>query len=140
MTAANTHAPPPTDARPIGELAHQLSEQTSTLIRQELQLARLEIQEKGKRATVGAGLFGGAGLLAFFGGGVLIAAIVLLLATALDAWIAALIVAGALFLLAGGLSLFGKKEVEQATPPVPEQAIESSKHDVETIKEKAARS
>lgn len=143
MTAATTHAPqapPPPHDRPVGELVHQLSEQTSTLIRQELQLAQLEMQAKGTRAVVGAGLFGGAGLLVFYGGGVLIAALVLLLATAVEAWIAALIVAGSLFLLAGGLSLFGKKEVEQAIPPVPGQAIASSKQDVETVKEKAARS
>ncbi len=68
--------------RPVGELVRELSEQTATLVRKELQLAQLEMTEKGKRAGIGAGLFGGAGVVALFGGGALVAAIVLLLATA----------------------------------------------------------
>lgn len=139
MTAVNTSSPPRDRDRPVGELVQQLSEQTATLMRQELRLAQLEMQEKGKRAAIGAGLFGGAGLLALFGAGALIAGLILLLATALEAWIAALIVAGGLFVLAAVASLFGKKEVEQATPPVPQEAIESTRTDVETVKGKAAR-
>ena len=124
---------------PIGDLVKQLSEQTATLVRKELQLAQLELQEKGKRAGIGAGLFGGAGLIALFGAGTLIAAIVMLLATALDAWLAALIVAVVLLAIAGVAALMGKKQVEQATPPAPEQAIQSTKRDVEEIKGRAAR-
>ncbi len=77
----------------MGELIQEASQQTALLVRQELALAQLEMKEKGKRAGMGAGLFGGAGAVAFYGGGVLIAAIVLVLATALEPWIAALIVA-----------------------------------------------
>ena len=117
----------------------QLSQQTATLVRQELQLAQLEMKEKGKRAGIGVGLFGGAGGLAFYGLGVLIAAIVLLLATFLEGWIAALIVAVVLFAVAGALGLTGKKQVEQATPPQPEQAIASTKRDVDEIKGRAGR-
>jgi len=124
----------------VGELVQQLSEQTATLMHQELRLAQLEMQEKGKRAAVGAGLFGGAGLLALFGAGALVAALILLLAMALEPWIAALIVAGWLLVLAGLFSLFGKKEVDQAAPPVPQEAIQSTRTDVETVKGKAARS
>src|SRR4051794_19092790 len=124
---------------PIGDLVKQLSEQTSTLVRKELQLAQLELQEKGKRAGIGAGLFGGAGLIALFGAGTLIAAIVMLLATAIDAWLAALIVAVVLLAAAGVAALMGKKQVEQATPPMPEQAIQSTKRDVDEIKGRAAR-
>jgi uncharacterized membrane protein YqjE len=123
----------------IGDLVKQLSEQTSTLVRKELKLAQLEMQEKGKRAGIGAGLFGGAGLVALYGVGVLIAAIVLLLATALDAWLAALIVAVVLLAIAGVVALMGKKQVEQAVPPQPEQAIQSTKLDVEAVKQSAAR-
>jgi uncharacterized membrane protein YqjE len=123
----------------LGDLVKQLSEQTSTLVRKELKLAQLEMQEKGKRAGIGAGLFGGAGLIAFYGGGVLIAAIVLLLATAIEPWLAALIVAVVLFAAAGVAALVGKKQVEQATPPQPEQAIESTKRDVDVVKQRAAR-
>jgi len=123
----------------IGDLVKQLSEQTSDLVRKELKLAQLEMQEKGKRAGIGAGLFGGAGLVALYGLGVLIAAIVLALATAIDAWLAALIVAVVLFAIAGVAALMGRKQVEQATPPQPEQAIASTKRDVEVVKERAAR-
>jgi uncharacterized membrane protein YqjE len=124
---------------PIGDLVKQLSEQTSTLVRKELQLAQVELQEKGKRAGIGAGLFGGAGLIALFGAGTLIAAIVMLLATAIDAWLAALIVAVVLLAAAGVAALMGKKQVDQATPPMPEQAIQSTKRDVDEIKGRAAR-
>jgi len=125
-----------TDERPVAELVSQLSEQTATLVRQELQLAQIEMKEKGKRAGIGAGLFGGAGGLAFYGLGVLLAAIVLALATFMPAWVAALIVAVVLFAIAGGLALTGKKQVEQATPVAPEQAIDSAKRDVHEVKVK----
>ncbi len=130
---------PNADERPVAELVQQLSQQTATLVRQELQMAQLEMKEKGKRAGIGAGLFGGAGVLAFYGLGVLLAAIVLGLATFLEPWIAALIVAVVLFAVAGVLALTGKKQVEQATPPAPEQAIASTKRDVDEIKGKAGR-
>jgi membrane protein len=123
----------------IGDLVKQLSEQTSDLVRKELKLAQVEMQEKGKRAGIGAGLFGGAGLVALYGLGVLIAAIVLALSTAIDAWLAALIVAVVLFAVAGVAALMGRKQVEQATPPQPEQAIASTKRDVQVVKERAAR-
>ncbi|MDQ3644467.1 MAG: phage holin family protein [Actinomycetota bacterium] len=123
--------------RPVGELVQQLSQQTAALVRQELQMAQLEMKEKGKRAGIGAGLFGGAGGLAFYGLGALLAAIVLGLATFLEPWIAALIVAVVLFAIAGALALSGKKQVEQATPPAPEQAIASTKRDVDEIKGRA---
>lgn len=123
----------------IGDLVKQLSEQTSDLVRKELRLAQIEMQEKGKRAGIGAGLFGGAGLIALYGLGVLIAAIVLALATAIDPWLAALIVAVVLFAVAGVAALMGRKQVEQATPPQPEQAIQSTKRDVDVVKQRAAR-
>ncbi len=127
------------DERSIGELVQRLSQQTSTLVRDELRLAQLELQQKGKRAGIGAGLFGGSGLVALYGLGALIAAAILLLAAAMDAWLAALIVAAALFAVAGLLALTGKKQVEQATPPIPEQAMDSTRRDVETVKERASR-
>ena len=125
--------------RPVGELVRELSEQTATLVRKELQLAQLEMTEKGKRAGIGAGLFGGAGVVALFGGGALVAAIVLLLATSLEPWLSALIVAVVLLAVAGVAALMGKKQVQQAVPPQPEQAIQSTKRDVETVKGRAGR-
>jgi uncharacterized membrane protein YqjE len=130
---------PPRNEQPVGELLQQLSAQTATLVRQELKLAQLELQQKGKRAGLGAGMFGGAGLVALYGVGALIAAIILLLATALDAWLAALIVAVVLLAVGGVLALTGKKQVEKATPPLPEQAMDSVQRDVEVVKESAQR-
>jgi len=123
----------------VGELIQELSQQTATLVRQELKLAQLEMKEKGKRAGLGAGLFGGAGLVALYGLGTLIAAIVLVLATFIEPWIAALIVAVVLFAAAGVLGLVGKKQVDQATPAAPEQAIASTKADVDEVKERSGR-
>jgi Putative Actinobacterial Holin-X, holin superfamily III len=139
MPDSGQQAPQQPDDRRVADLFKDFSEQTSTLIRKELELARAELTAKGKRAGIGAGLFGGSGVVALYGVGALIAALVLLLATAVTAWLAALIVAVALFALAGVLALTGKKQVEQATPPVPEQAIESAQQDVETVKERAGR-
>ena len=128
-----------TKDQPVGELVKQLSEQMSTLVRRELQLAQLELQEKGKRAGIGAGLFGGAGAIALYGLGVLIAAAVLVLATAVEPWLAALIVGVVLLAVAGIAGLMGKKQVEQAVPPAPEQAIQSTKRDVDEVKGRAGK-
>jgi MFS family permease len=119
------------------DLLKRLSEQTSALVRQEIRLAQLELQEKGKRAGIGAGLFGASGLVALYALGALIAGLILLLATAVEAWAAALIVAGVLAMLAGVLVLTGRKEVQEATPPAPEQTIESVKQDVDEVKARA---
>ena len=123
--------------RPVGELLRQLSEQTSTLVRQELDLAKAELGEKGKQAGLGAGMFGGAGLFAVLALGALTACAILALATAVAGWLAALIVAVVYGAIAGVLALTGKTKVQQATPPVPEQAVESVKEDVEWAKTKA---
>ena len=125
--------------QPIGDLVKQLSEQTATLVRQEMKLAQTELQEKGKKAGIGAGMFGAGGLVAFFGAATLIAAAVLALATAVDSWLAAVIVGVVLLLVAGVAALLGKKQIEQATPPAPEQAVQSTKRDIDTVKRKARR-
>ncbi len=121
----------------IGELVKQLSEQTSRLARQEVELAKVELQEKGKRAGLGAGMFGGAGIFGLYALGALVAAGILALATAVTAWLAALIVAVVLGAIAGILAIVGKQNVQQATPPVPEQATESVKEDVQWAKTRA---
>jgi uncharacterized membrane protein YqjE len=124
---------------PMGDLVKRLSEQTSELVRKELRLAQIEMQEKGKSAGKGAGLFGGAGVVALYGVGVLVAAIVLLLATALEPWVAAAIVAVVLLAVAGILALSGKKKVDEVGSPQPERAIQSAQEDVKTVKEAAKR-
>jgi hypothetical protein len=119
------------------DLLRDLSQQTGDLVRQEMELAKAELRVKGKAAGIGAGMFGGAGVVALYGVGALTAAAILGLAIVLDAWLAALIVGVGYLAVAGILALTGKKKVSQATPPVPEQAIESSKEDVEWTKQRA---
>ena len=121
----------------LAELIKQLSEQSSRLARQEVELAKAELAIKGKRAGVGAGMFGGAGVFGFYGLGALIAAAILILATAITAWLSALIIAVVLGAIAGILALQGKSKVQQATPPVPQEATESVKEDVQWAKTKA---
>jgi hypothetical protein len=128
---------PAEDDRPLGELVQDLSRQTSTLIRQEMRLAQAELAEKGRHAGKGAGMFGGAGLVALYGVGALIAAAILGLATVIEAWIAAAAIGVGLLLIAGILALTGKKELDEAGPPKPEQALESMHQDVETVKARA---
>jgi hypothetical protein len=123
--------------RQIGELMRELSAQTSTLVHQELELAKLELTAKGKKAGIGAGMFGGAGVVGLYAAGALTACLVLVLATAVTAWLAALIVAVVYGAAAGGLALMGKAKVKQAVPPVPEQATESVKEDVQWTKTRA---
>ena len=123
--------------KPLGELVQDLSRQTSTLIRQEMRLAQAERTETGRHASKGAGMFGGAGLVALYGVGALVAAAVIGLATVLEPWIAAAAIGVGLLFVAGILALTGKKELEEARPPKPELALESVQRDVETVKERA---
>jgi hypothetical protein len=122
-----------------GELVKNLSEQVSRLIRDELKLAEYEMTRKAKRMGRGAGMFGGSGLVALYGIGCLLAAAIIGLASVLPAWAAALIVGGALLVIAGVAALLGKSQVSKAVPPMPEQTVQSVKADVEEIKERAHR-
>lgn len=121
----------------FGELFKKLSDETSTLIRQEMALARAELQEKGRTAGKGAGLFGGAGVVGLLAAGALTAAIILVLATFLPAWVAALIVAVVYGAVAAVLGMRGKEQIQRATPPVPEQTVETTKEDVAWAKTRA---
>lgn len=123
----------------VGQVVQQLSEQTAELVRKEMRLAQVELQEKGKRAGVGAGMFGGAGIVALYGVGAVVAAAILLLATAIEPWVSALIVGVVLLVTAGLVALLARRQVEQATPPKPERAMASVQHDVEHVKERARR-
>jgi uncharacterized membrane protein YqjE len=125
--------------RSTAELVRQVSDLVPRLVRQEMELAKIELAEKGKRAGAGAGLIGGGGLVALYGGGALVAAGVLGLAHVVAAWLAALIVAVALFAVAGVAALVARSQVRRAMPPVPEEAVASTKEDVRTVKESARR-
>jgi uncharacterized membrane protein YqjE len=123
--------------RSTGELLRRLSEETTTLVKQELELAKAELQQKGKQAGVGAGMFGGAGLFGVGAFAALTACLVAALDLAMPLWLAALIVAVVYAAVAGVLALRGRQKVKQAAPPVPEQARESVKEDVEWAKTRA---
>jgi uncharacterized membrane protein YqjE len=131
--------PSPTQEASAGELVKQLSEQVSVLVRGELKLAQLEMTRKGKQAGIGIGMFGGGGLAALYGLGCLIACVIIAISGVLAAWLAALIVGAALLAVAGIAALMGKRRVQEATPPVPKEAVGSVKTDVEHIKERAQR-
>ena len=123
--------------RPIGELLKQLSQETTTLVKQELDLAKAEVAHKGQQAGKGAGMFGGAGVMGFLAMGALTAFFIMLLDGAVPNWAAALIVAAVYAAIAGVLALQGKNKVQEATPPVPEQTTESVKEDVQWAKTRA---
>jgi uncharacterized membrane protein YqjE len=127
-----THQEPST-----ADLVKQLAEQTSRLVREEVELAKAELQIKGKQAGAGAGMFGGAGLFGVFAFGALTAAIIAALSLAMDTWLAALIVAVVYGAIAGVAALVGKKKVQEALPPVPEESVESVKEDVQWTKTRA---
>jgi uncharacterized membrane protein YqjE len=123
----------------VSELLQRLSQQMATLVREEIRLAQAELKEKGKKAGIGVGLVGAAGLVGLFAAGAAVAGIVLLIAQAVATWIAAFITAGALAVIAAAMALAGKSKVEEATPPKPDAAIQSVQADVAEIKEKAHR-
>ena len=123
--------------RPTSELMRELTDQTTALVRKEIELAKVELAEKGKKAGVGAGMFGAAALLGVGAFAALTACAILALATLLEGWLAALIVAVVYAAIAGVLALRGKKQVKEATPPVPERAVDSTKEDLEWVKTRA---
>jgi hypothetical protein len=134
MTASQEN---PLRERPTGELLKELSDHTTTLVKQELDLAKAELTEKGKQAGMGAGMFGGAGLFGIGAFAAVTACVIAALATGMDVWLAALIVAVVYAAVAGVMAITGKKKVQQAVPPVPEQAKDSVKEDMEWAKTQA---
>jgi MFS family permease len=133
MTAHET-PPEALRERPIGDLVKQLANQTSTLVRQEIDLAKAEMSEKATVAGKGAGLLGGAAVVGLLAAGALTAFLILLLAEAVDAWLAALIVAVVMGAVAAALALSGRNRIRAATPAMPEQTVETLKEDVEWAK------
>lgn len=127
----------PNQDKSIADLLAQVTEQSNELARKEVQLAKAELELKAKRVGVGIGAFGGAGLIAFLATGALTATLILALAELLDPWLAGLIVTLAYLAVAGVMALIGRRKVEEASPPVPEKAIESSKADIEEVRESA---
>jgi uncharacterized membrane protein YqjE len=118
----------------MGELFKELSNDLSTLVRQELRLAQVEMTEKGKRVGIGAGMFGGAGIAALLALSTLTACVIAALAEGMDVWLASLIVTVVYLAVAGVLALRGRDRMSQATPPIPEQTVETVKEDVQWAK------
>jgi uncharacterized membrane protein YqjE len=124
-----------TNGRSTGELVKDLSSQVSLLARQEIELAKAEMAEKGRRAGLGLGLVAAAGVSALLALGTLTACVVLALDGAMPAWLAALIVALAWSVVAAVLASVGKQKMEQAGTPVPEQTVESVKEDIKWLRD-----
>ena len=125
------------DERSIGEVAGQLTRDLSLLVRQELELAKAEMREKGRIALPGLGMICGAGVVALCAAGALTAFIVLVLELFLDAWLAALLTGVLLAAVAAGLAMLGKERVEDAGTPLPEETIDNVKEDAQWVKERA---
>jgi hypothetical protein len=119
--------------RPLGELLGELSQGTATLVRQELDLAKAELTEKGKKAGAGAGMFAAAGVVGLLTLGAFTAFLILALALLIPAWTGALVVAVVYAVIAGILGLRGKKKVQEASPPLP-QTVETVKEDIQWAK------
>ena len=122
-------------AKSTADLVTELSKEVSRLVRDELRLAALEMRDKGKQMGMGAGLLGGAGVLAWYGGAAVFAAVVLLLALVWPAWVAALVTGVVLLLLATAVAAIGRRRVSEGVPPVPQEAVRNVKQDVEVVKE-----
>lgn len=120
-----------------GDLVKQLSEQTTTLVRKEIELAKAELSEKWKVAGQGAGMFGGAAVAGLLALGVLTVAVIALLDKAMDLWVAALVVTVVYGAVAAVLAMSGRERVKQGLPPAPEQTVETVKEDVQWAKSQA---
>ncbi len=121
------------DDKSVADLVKQFSEQTSHLVRDEMRLARAEMQDTARHAGKGVGLFSAAGLIALYGVAALLAGAVAALSLVLQVWAAALIVGGALLLIAGIAALLGKRQVDQVHP-TPQRTADSVRRDVEELK------
>jgi hypothetical protein len=135
--ASPARSEPHSEERSISELLQQLTEQTTRLAQKETELAKAEMTAKGKQIGIGAGAFSAAGLLGIFALAALTTAVILGLATAMEDWLAALIVAVVYALVAGVLAMVGRSRVQAAAPPVPERTKQSVKQDIRQTKEKA---
>lgn len=130
----HTHSSDLDDAS-LGQLMSRFSEEVSRLVRDELSLAQVEAKQRAKRLGLGVGMFGAGGVLAFFGAGAAVAAGIIGLAHAVPAWLAALLIAGALFVVAGMVASIGKGSLAKGSPPVPTEAIDSTKADIAAVRQ-----
>ncbi|MFD3677064.1 phage holin family protein [Streptomyces sp. NPDC058613] len=137
MGTVERQAPATDDS--VGVLVSRASQQISELVREEMQLARAEMTQKGKRVGKGGGLVGTAGIIGILALQALAATCIAALALVLPVWAAALIITAVLGIVAAVTGLAGKKQLAEAGTPAPEQTIDSVKADLAEIKEKAHR-
>jgi hypothetical protein len=137
MTSASSPRTGDTAQEPVGELVQRASQQLSQLVRDEMRLAQAEMTQKGKRFGKGGGLFGGAGLMGVLTLQALVATVIAVLSLAMDVWAAALIVTGVLAAVTALMAALGRQQISKASPPKPEQTVDSVKTDVAEIKERA---
>jgi hypothetical protein len=133
MVSSSAHTPPEREAS-TSELVKQLSEHVSALVRDELKMARLEMTRKGRFAGLGAGMYGASGLAALYAIACMLAAAIIAIAGVIRPWLAALIVGLVLAVVSAVAALMGRSRMRRATPPMPEQAVEGTKADVEEVK------
>jgi uncharacterized membrane protein YqjE len=138
-TVTTNDYPRQAGAASTADLVSQAAAQISTLVRDEVALAKAELAEKGKRAGVGGGLFGGAAVLAWFGLALLVALAVVALDLVWPLWLSILVVMIVVFAAAGVAALLGKKQLSKSSPLVPEKTIASVEADIETVKSAAHR-
>ena len=140
MTQLKSAGQAATPEHSTGELVKMVTEQVSVLVRDELKLAQLEMGTKAKQAGKGMGMLGGGGLVALYGVACLIACVIIAISHSLQAWLSALIIGVALLVVAAIVSAIGRNKMRQGSPPMPTEAVESVKTDVQAIKGKAHRS
>ncbi|MEU9289157.1 phage holin family protein [Streptomyces sp. NPDC048275] len=139
MTAEGSPRPSGGAQEPVGDLVQRASQQLSQLVRDEMRLAQAEMTQKGKRFGKGGGLFGGAGLVGVLTLQALVVTVIAALSLVMDVWVAALIVTAVLAAVTALMAALGKQQTSKASPPTPEQTVDSVKADVAEIKEKAQR-
>lgn len=118
--------------RPLPDLLRELSQELTTLVGKQVELAKVELSEKAKEAGRGAGMFGGAGLFGLLALGTLSAAVILGLSEVLPAWLAALGVSAVYALLAGILFSRGKAKVSKVSP-APQQTLDTAKQSAQEM-------
>ncbi|HEU0285517.1 MAG TPA: phage holin family protein [Nocardioidaceae bacterium] len=125
---------PPTEDASLGQLTGDLSQQVSRLVRDEIRLAQVEMKDKGKRFGTGAGLMGAGGVIALFGFGCVVAAAVLALDLVWPTWLAAVVVGAVLLIVAAVVAAKGRSQMRRGAPPMPSEAMKSTKEDIEALK------
>lgn len=125
---------PPTEDASLGQLTGDLSQQVSRLVRDEIRLAQVEMKDKGRRFGKGAGLMGAGGVIALFGAGCVVAAAVLALDLVWPTWLAAVVVGVVLLIVAAVVAAKGRSQMRRGAPPMPSEAMKSTKEDIEVLK------